>query len=54
MHNLHLVVVKAENGEDACSEAARELKISGGHIREMANGSILRKKVGGFIWKYEK
>ena len=36
------------------SEAARELKISGGHIREMANGSEKRKKVGGFIWKYEK
>lgn len=36
------------------SEASRVLGISGGHIREMANGSDLRKKVGGFIWKYEK
>lgn len=35
------------------SEAARVLGISGGHIREMANGSKKRKKVGNFIWKYE-
>jgi hypothetical protein len=36
------------------SEAARVLKVSGGHIREMANGSKKRKQIGGFIWKYEK
>jgi hypothetical protein len=41
-------------GWSSSSEAARVLKISGGHIREMANGSNKRKKVGGFIWKYEK
>ena len=35
------------------SEASRVLKLSGGHIREMACGSKKRKKVGGFIWKYE-
>ena len=43
------------------SEASRVLGISGGHIRECANGSQtanygknFRKKAGGFIWKYEK
>jgi hypothetical protein len=42
------------------SEASRVLGISGGHIRECANGNPtankgknFRKKVGGFIWKYE-
>ncbi len=35
------------------SEAARELNISGGHIRQVANGCKKRKKAGGFIWKYE-
>lgn len=34
------------------SEAARVLKINGSHIREMALGSNLRKRVGNFIWKY--
>lgn len=43
------------------SEASRVLGISGGHIRECANGSKtanygknIRKTAGGFIWKYEK
>lgn len=43
------------------SEASRELCISGGHIRECANGNKtanygknIRKNAGGFIWKYEK
>jgi hypothetical protein len=43
------------------SEASRVLGISGGHIRECANGNPtanngknFRKKVGGFIWRYEK
>jgi len=36
------------------SEASRCLSISGGHIRQVANGCEKRKKAGGFIWKYEK
>jgi hypothetical protein len=43
------------------SEASRALGISGGHIRECANGGKtankgknFRKKAGGFIWKFEK
>jgi hypothetical protein len=43
------------------SEASRVLCISGGHIRECANGNKtanygknIRKNAGGFIWKYEK
>jgi len=36
------------------SEASRILSISGGHIRQVANGCKRRKKAGGFIWKYEK
>lgn len=43
------------------SEASRVLGISGGHIRECANGKQtanknknFRKNAGNFIWKYEK
>ena len=43
------------------SEASRVLGVSGGHIRECANGKQtanknknFRKKAGNFIWKYEK
>jgi hypothetical protein len=25
-----------------------------GHIREMCNGSKIRKKVGGYIWSYKQ
>lgn len=39
---------------ESTSEASRCLNISGGHIREVANGKSKRKKSGGFIWKYEK
>jgi hypothetical protein len=36
------------------SEASKVLGLSGGHIREVANGNTKRKKSGGYIWKYEK
>jgi hypothetical protein len=36
------------------SEVARVLGIHSGHIREMCNGSKIRKKVGGYIWSYKQ